>query len=395
MLALPVTALLAVQFLGGLATSPTRTFLPVYLTELGHTTVLVSLVVTAQQVMGLVASWIGGALSDSLGRKRTLLLGQLGAVATAASFLVTSPGLIVVLRALGGFGAGLHTVAAQSYLVDMSPAAHLGLVSALFNWGYTVGGAVSSPLAGLTLERWGYREMAWGLLVAAGAALALNLRRLPGSPRALAAEAGTARARRFLLGYGDLLRLPAMRLLAMFRFLPTFFWGMAGVLIPLMLLDAGATKMLIAWYATVSQVLAALAQLASGRAADRLSLRGATLVASSALVVGILGLGCSAGQLGGVFAFGALSTAAAWSLSALMPSLVARAAPTEARGRALGWVHLWWNLGMVLGAMVGGALAQLSAGLPFWLAGAMNLVTIGLVVRFFRREAPLVSAEPQ
>jgi MFS family permease len=382
-LALPMVILLALQMLGGLATSPSRTFFPVYITELGYTPVLVGLAVTVQQIMGLIASWVGGALSDSLGRKRTLLLGQFGAVASAASFYVASPWLIVALRALGGLGGGLHTVAAQSYLVDMAPAANLGLLSAFFNWGYTVGGAVSSPIAGLTLERLGYGAMAWGLILCAGTALVLNQGFLAesGSAQAKAQASGRPAA---LLSYGDIVRRAPLRVLAMLRFLPTFYWGMAGVLIPLLLYDAGASKMVIAWYATVSQVLAALAQVAAGHAADRLSLRPATLTASLALTLSILGLGIGAGHLWGLLVFGTVSTAAAWSLSALMPSLVARAAPPEGRGRALGWVHLWWNLGMTLGALVGSALVQYSPGLPFWLAGGLNLITVGLVVHFFQ-----------
>ena len=378
----PVLTLLALQLLGGLILSPSRTFLPVYLTELGHPALLVGLVVTVQQIMGLIASWVGGACSDALGRKPTLLLGQLGALASAASFWVASPTLIIGLRAIGGFGGGLHTVAAQSYLVDMAPEAHLGLLSAFFNWGYTLGGALSSPVAGYALDRWGYRQMGTGLVLGSLVAVGVTLWRLP-----------TVRATRVgrsaepLRGYGAVLRRPELRTLAMLRFLPTYYWGTATVLIPLLLLGAGATKMTVALYATVSQVVACLAQVAVGRAADRLSLRRTTLVVVGALVVAILGLGAVPGALWGVFAFGTASTAAAWSLSTLMPSLVSRVAKADERGRTLGWVHLWWNLGMVVGSMAGGALVSWRAGAPFWVAGALNLVTLGLAARFFRRGA--------
>jgi len=384
----PIVALLALQMLGGLILSPSRTFFPIYLAELGHPALFVGLVVAGQQVMGLLASWIGGALSDSLGRKPTLLLGQLGELASVTSFLVASPVLIVSLRALGGFCGGLHTVAAQSYLVHLAPATHLGLVSAFFNWGYTLGGALSSPIAGLALERWGYRELAWGLIVCAMVALAITQRRLPSSARR-AAPSG-----RPLWGYGELLRRPSMRILAMMRFLPTFYWGTATVLIPLMLHGAGASKMLIAIYATVSQVAASLAQVAAGRAADRLSLHGTTLCVVSALLLSILGLSAVTGRLWGVFLLGTLSTAAAWSLSTLMPSLVARATQPAERGRALGWVHLWWNLGMVLGSMAAGAFVAWHPGLPFWIAGLLNLGTLGLAVRFFRSAAAVRSPAP-
>jgi MFS family permease len=151
-----------------------------------------------------------------------------------------------------------------------------------------------------------------------------------------------------------------------------------------LLRDAGADVMGIALYATLSQVLAALAQAAAGRAADRLSLKGATLVVVVSLWLSIAGLGLFSRSLWGVSAFGALSTAAAWSLSVLIPSLVARAAASHERGRVLGWVHLWWNLGMVLGALAGGALIGWRPGAPFWLAAAVNLVTLAMAARFFQ-----------
>ena len=72
--------------------------------------------------------------------------------------------------------------------------------------------------------------------------------------------------------------------------------------------------------------------------------------------------------------------------------MVARVTAPAERGRVLGWVHLWWNAAMVLGSLVGGALFERGAGLPFGVAGAGVLLAGGLAALFFRRTAALSPA---
>ena len=103
------------------------------------------------------------------------------------------------------------------------------------------------------------------------------------------------------------------------------------------------------------------------------------MIVFSVLVASAWGTGLWADSLWGVFVSGSLGAAAAWSLSTLLPSLVARATEIEERGRILGWIHLWWNVAMILGSMLGGALLDTWTGLPFYLAGALNVIAIGVV----------------
>ena len=152
----PIAILLLVQLAGGMMLSSQRTFFPVYVKELGHPAMLISSLAAARLAMGMVASLVGGTLSDLLGRKWTLLLGNLGFLVGSLLFLTPSAGWIGVLWALSGFGSGLHTLGGQSYLVDASAPRYLGVFAAFYNWGFTLGGALSSPAAGFLLDRWGY-----------------------------------------------------------------------------------------------------------------------------------------------------------------------------------------------------------------------------------------------
>jgi MFS family permease len=386
----PIVILFLLQLMGGMMLSPHRTFYPVYVRELGYSPMLISAVATVGSLMGLIGSLVGGSLSDSLGRKWTLFLGQIGFFLGSLVFLTRSPGWIAVLWAASGFGMGLHTLGGQSYLIDVAHTSYLGILSALYNWGYTLGGALGSPIAGWILDRWDFPTFGATLAAFAVATLTVNAWALPRSPagkaadRSLAPGTSGAPQRRAFQGYADIARRPAVALLVLLRFLPTLYWGMAVVLIPLLLDATGANKTTIALYATVSQVCAALAQLITGRAIDRFGPKWPALITSSALVISIMGIGFLPGPMWSVFAFGTMSTAAAWSLSTLLPSLVAQVTVPQDRGRILGWVHLWWNLAMMIGSLVGGYLFQQRAGLPFIVTGAVNVLSVLLVVAFFR-----------
>jgi DHA1 family inner membrane transport protein len=340
--------------------------------------------------LAMLASLVGGTLSDRLGRKWTLLLGNVGFILGGLLFLTPKLGWIGLLGGVSGFCMGLHTLGGQSYLVDAAPSGYLGLSTALYNWGYTLGGALSSPAAGHILDQWGYGAFGGALTGFALLAVALNALYLP----RLGAPAGHEQAgTKALFGYGALARRPIVVLLVAMRFLPTLAYGAASVFLPLLLDSAGASKTVIAAYVTVSQAVASLAQVIVGRAADRWGGKWPTLFVYAVFVVSVLGTGSLAGRLWAVFAFGTAAAAAAWSLSTLLPGWVAHVTASAERGRVLGWIHLWWNVAMMLGSMLGGALYDRVPGLPFLLTGALNAFSIPLTLVFYRtsREEPVSS----
>ncbi len=171
-------------------------------------------------------------------------------------------------------------------------------------------------------------------------------------------------------------RRPVMRLLMALRFLPTIYYGMSIVLIPLMINHLAGNKTTVALYSTVGLIVASIAQLLTGRAADRFGHRRPTLVGYAALIVAALGLAAFADQLWGVFLFGVMGLAVAWSLAALMFVLVSDGVPSAEHGRAFGLLHATWSLAMIGGALLGGALTRVGAGLPFLVAGLLNIASV-------------------
>jgi MFS family permease len=368
--------------MGGMLLSPRFAFFPLYVKELGYSAMVIANIATAKQIAGLIASVIGGTLCDSLGRKQTLLLGHVGYLVSSTAFLIASPTWIGVLWTIGGFGAGLHTLGAQSYLMDTAAPNYLGLISALFNWGYTLGGALSSPIVGLILDRWDYGVLAWTMIAFALCTIAVNQFILPRSP--VERQQTRAPSLKHFFGYGDIATRPTVLILAALRFLPTVCYAVMLLLIPLLLDAAGASKTTIAWYATVSMVTASLSQAVVGRAADRWGPKWATVVTFCVFLASIFGAALWPFSLWAVFTFGTTGIAAAWSLSTLLPSLVAEATVPAERGRVLGFIHLWWNLAMIVGSMVGGALFELSPRLAFLISGAANVFSIVLLFVFYR-----------
>lgn len=383
----PVISLLAVQLLHGMLSAAGMGFLSIYVTDgLGYATVVAAAIVSVGQATGAITAIAGGGLNDSAGRRTTLLCGYGCFVVGSLAFSACVPWLIGLLWMVNGVGLTLSSLGGQGYLIaaggGVPGGVGLGVWSALYNWGFTLGGALGSPVAGYVLDHHGYGLFSSLVVALAAAALVLALLLLPRLP-----NDGGQQAQRWhetLTGYLRVVgRSGALRLLAL-RFLPTCYYGMAVVLVPLLINGATGSKMAVASYRTLNLVLATLSQLVVGRAADRSGPRQPTVAALSGVVVAAVGLTFTADRLWGLFVFGVLGGAAAWSLSTLMPSMVSASTPAGEQGRVLGALMLSWNLAMVLSAMVGGALVDAGAGTPFAIAAVLNVGAITLAVVHFR-----------
>ncbi|OIO96556.1 MAG: hypothetical protein AUK03_03820 [Anaerolineae bacterium CG2_30_64_16] len=379
----PIVFFLLVMLLSGIILSPQRSFFPIYVEEqLGFPAVLVSTFVSLGLVLGMIASVVGGALSDTVGHKGTLVLGLLGITLANLAYLSRVPGLVLAFWVLGGLGPGFHTLGGMGYLIDAANPRRLGLFSALYNWGYTLGGALSSPAAGFVLDHQGFAAFGLALLAFSGATVVGAVLLLPRFQRGAGEQTHSVGAT--LLGYGQVVRRPSMVLLGLLRFLPTCYYGMIVVLNPLLINRLAGTKTAVALYVTLSQVVATLAQIVVGRASDRWGSRRPTLAMFGLLLVAIAGQGVFATQLWSYYTFGVPGIAAAWSLATLLPVLVSESAVVEERGRVLGALSVLWNLAMIGGSMLGGALMDVALGLPFAIVGLLNVAAIALSVSFFR-----------
>jgi MFS family permease len=378
----PVLALLLLQLLSGAWILSQMSFFPIFLEEqLGYASVTIAATVAIGQAAGLIAGLLGGGLSDTLGSKRVLALGLLGMAAASLVFQTRLPLVVTLLWGLMGATMSLQTLGGSSYLTRMADPRRLGMLSALYALSLTLGGALGSPAAGRILDTSGFH--AYGLigLGLIGFTALLTIILLPAQKTDGPAR-GVPRAGGSML---TMVHRPVVRLLIVLRFLPTIYYGMSGVLVPLMINHLAGNKTTVALYGAASLIVASAAQLLAGRAADRFGHRRPTLIGYSLLIVAALGLAAFANQLWGVFIFGVMGIAVAWALAALFFCLVSDGVERAEHGRAFGLLHATWSCAMIGGSVLGGVLARVAPGLPFLAAGVLNILSIGVTMAFFAR----------
>ncbi len=377
----PLYGLLIVQLLNGITLMPNGNFISIYLNEvMTYPVRQVAQVIAWGQVVGMFASLVGGNLSDRWGHKRVLVLG-LGAMALSSlSYVFRVPWTIVLLWGLGGAGIGFATLSSQGYLTSAASVSILGLFSALYNWGYTIGGAVGNPIAAAIINEGNFATL--GLtLVGFGlftTFIASFLPQIHSPTSSQDTESGHS-------GYKILLRRRII-ILGLLRFLPTSYYGVM-TLLPLLIKQQGGSYTAVAWYAAVSAIFASLTQLLAGRISDRWGVRLPTSVAFITILLAILGTIFTARSLWGLYIFGTMGVSAAWALSTLLPGMVTVASEPEIHGRVFGMLHFLWTLAMILGTLLGGTLLEIDVRLPFVIVGVFNGIALTLTVPFFRMKS--------
>lgn len=377
---LPLIGLLGVQLLTGIILTPLNNFGGIYINEvLGYSLRDVALVIAFGQLIGMVTSILSGGFNDRWGYKWFILLGASSIAISSLMFVFQVPWFVILLWWLTSAGMGFSTVSGQGYLVIASSTGILGLASALFNWGYTLGGAVGTPIATVILGEDNYPAL--GLFLAGLGVLVILIASL--LPR-LHSRDEDKPTELIQVGYGVLLHRH-IAILSLLRFLPTCFYGVLSLL-PLLIKQQSGSNVVVAMYVTISSIFASLTQLLAGRIADRYGVRLPTQVAFGFILLSIVGMIFTVKTPWGLFIFGTLGIGAAWALSTLLPSLVVTAAEPEIRGRVFGILHFLWTIAMALGTLLGGTLLEVNAQLPFMIVGILNIIALALTIPFFRSQ---------
>ena len=186
------------------------------------------------------------------------------------------------------------------------------------------------------------------------------------------AQPNAAVLRVFWSGALAMIRRVKVRQLLGLRSLPTIFYGMLTVLIPVLLNGLSGNKLVVAAYATTNLIVASVANC---RPAVRQIVGGAWSDAGryTAIILAGLGLAATVNTVWGLFIFGVLGVAAAWSLSTLMYVWVKDGVAQSEHASSFGLLHAVWSLSMITGSLLGGSLVRTFPGLPFLIAGLLNV----------------------
>jgi MFS family permease len=359
---------------------------------LGLTLVQAGFLLSLVQLAGMLLGVVFGLAADTLGPRRSVLLG-LGVLTLASALGAVSSAvpLLMGLRAVEGFGFLLVVLPAPGLVHRLAAPGRSNVLLGL--WGaYMPFGAAMALLVGpLWIEAFGWRAW-WGLLAAVSAAMALVVARVlpPLSARAAAGGEPTLalRVRRTLGTRGPWLvamsfAVYSSQWLAVIGFLPAIY-TQAGV-------SGAATGVLTA--------LAAAVNMGGNMAAGKLQHAG--LPPTRLLAIGFVTMGLAAAaafagtagqglppwaRYGAVLAFSAVGGLIPGTLFALAVRL---APDAHTLGTTVGWVQQWSAFGQFTGPPLVAFIASRAGGWQYtWLAtGACALVGLLLITQIRRQLA--------
>lgn len=330
-------------------------FLAVYLTDgRGFSVATAGLVASLYGLGSAVASQVGGALADHLGRRATMLWGiALGGSSMMALGFATDMGLLMPLTFVAAVLNEAYRPALHATVADVVPPEGRSRAFGALYWAANLGVAIGLVLGGALAEQAfvllflgdGLTTLAFGVLV-----WRLVPETRPARPPT-AARAGVVSG--FVAPYRD---LPFLAFLLLNVTLLFVFMQHATAL-PIDAAAHGISKWALGWVLAVNAISIVLVQPLASAWLGRLD-RARVLAAGTLLVGAGFGLYAIAAD---AWAFAGATLV--WSLGemAVLPTtnaVVADAAPPELRGRYQGALGLSWGVAAFGAPLIGTAVLE-------------------------------------
>lgn len=356
------------------------TFLALYLTqERGFSVEEAGLVASFYGIGSVLSGPVGGALSDRIGRRRTMLLSMvLGAAAMLQLGFARDPVHVAFSTLLLGFLSDLYRPAVQATVADVVGAADRTRAYGYLYWAINLGFSGAAILAGL-LARRGFLLL---FLLDAGTTLAFGLLvylRVPETRPAPRDEGG-----------GDLGAPYRDRVFMSFvavQFLVALVFNQGWVTLPLDMRAHGVSPAQYGSLIAINGVLIVLLQPLAVRLLPRFR-RSRALCAGAALT----GLGFGLTALCKSPAGYALSIVV-WTLgeivfSPLVPTVIADLAPADLRGSYQGVNQITWGASSFAAPALGSLVLGRLGGRALWGLCLGQCLAAAALHLFDRRPAP-------
>jgi predicted MFS family arabinose efflux permease len=364
-----------------------QVFLVLFLTHRGFSTVQAGAALAAYTAGAVAGVLVGGALTDRLGPRRTILLSMVGGAVLVLSILYLHNYVaLVVAIAIVGMVSGAYRPASSSLLSELTPKHRQVMIFAMYRLAYNLGNT-AAPLIGAALVAVSYNLLFWGEAVAALGYAAIAAIALPRRGRTPAGDgekptAADRRATGYLAVLAD--RRYVLFLFALFVNAAVYVQYLSTL--PVAMRSAGLGTTWFSAMVALNGVIVITCELLVTKVVQRWPIR---IVPTVGFILLGGGLACYALPFGaGVFVVGTLI----WSLAEIVagPTMFAYpalAGPERLRGRYIGAGTAMFGIGSASGAIIGLAVWNLIGTAVWWWCGAVCLLGVAAAWRGMRPSA--------
>ena len=358
-----------------------NTLLPFHMVDLGGSRTQIGLLFSVMTVVSMVLRPTVGGWVDRFGARPVIVPGVVALALTSLALqLGGGPVTVIALMVGMGIANGLISTPASVLTALSSPPAHRGEALGTYYLASSLGIAVGPPLA-FGLRAVGGMRLAFAAVTASAVVLAVIVARLPSHADAPlgAPPRGLRLISRSALGVSGSLVLSTVGHSAVFAFLPLYAIGQ------------GQTAAL-AWFFVVYPVWLITWRALLRGVSDRLGHLRVSLFAMAAVAVAYVIIALPPTPLSLTLAALVLASGNAL-LYPTLAALVVDRAPAADRGLALGTLSGAWDLGVVVGSTLIGAVAdRFSYGAGFAVGALFAALGVGALALTTARRAAAVAA---
>ncbi len=381
-----ILVLFALAFLATLGYGIMIPTLSVHAHSLGASHSAIGVIISAFAAAQLLTQIPMGRLSDRIGRVYLVVFGfGLMAVAATLYHFATSAGEFMVLQAIAGVGGGCLWPPLMAMLTENADPSERGRLMGAFNTVFFLGVGIGPLLGGFIASAFGHEAVftAWTGVAVLGALLCfLTIKESAKERRATAASArASAIADAPLIKPGLWTTFAAGCVVRARGGVCSSFNNALLPLYAIALFDA--TPAMIGSIMFIHGLGLAFFNIPGGMMSDRVGRRLPALAGSLVATSGVLWYSAASGYWALFAAVGLAGAGAAFATPAVA-ALTADVCDPRRRGEAFGYFLTSFNLGMVLGALVFGFVAEILGlwGAVFtWGVTSLALSLFGLLIR--------------